>query len=99
MISTSQNYVNGMVIYENGHTDGTSAQTRDFTGWKFDSSTRFSVCSDLMTGTPHAYCEILGITTWYAFTDPIPAPFLIGGFYRNFLLDLELESHLFSKRN
>jgi len=33
---------------------------------QYDSTTKFFFCTDI-NGVPHAYCEILGFTTWYVF--------------------------------
>jgi len=58
----------------------TGTQTLDFSGWKFDLTTKFSICSSI-SGLPSAYCEILGITTWYTYPEGSLPFSLIGGFY------------------
>lgn len=84
-IDTSANKVRAYLALANGKIEDTTTQTLTFNNWKFDSSTKINICSN-SANAPHAYCEVLGMQTWYTYAaDPLPL-FLLGGFYRIFLV-------------
>jgi len=82
--TTANNKIRAYLALANGNIEDSGTKNLNFNNWKFDSSTKINICSNSVD-VPHAYCEVLGMQTWYTYSADAASAYFLGGFYRNFL--------------